>query len=328
MSSELSKITSSYNNSGVFLQSHVVKQFRDFGWSTDIEYPVAVSPFKTDPTRLHGKHQLPNYRLGVNSGKFIHSIQESQNNFEISERSIDIISAKTLDANTVLKVCVECKKLNPRYTEWCFFQQNQKFEPHVIIKSQKNTGIFTLFHIPETERYGSEIFVQSDRQYNGIGILPSVMTDYGIALTDETLHNKFFKTETTVVNEACRQVIEGTYGLILDVVKSQILNGDVTDYSVTDVFLPMVVTNTQLKLCEYDPSIIDPSSGKLTQEPKYSIIDSILLECNSPKNVQFPEPLFSRVDAKQRRSSSKWYVLVVSTKGLVNFLNQCKILYG
>jgi len=328
MSKTLSKNTESYNNSGVFLQAYVVKQFSDYNWNIDIEYPVVVSPFRTDPTRLHGKMRLPNNHFGVMSTRFVNSIQESQNLFEQSERSVDVIAAKSLDDHRILKICVECKKLNPKYTEWCFFKQNSTLVPHIITKNQKNDGKATLFHIPLTEKYGNEIFVQITKQYNDLELLSKEIADYGISLTNEELWNKFFKTETTIVDEACRQVIEGTYGLINDVVKSQIINGDATDYSTTDVFLPIIVTNTKLKLCEYDPSTIDSSTGKLTQEPTYQDIDSILVEYNSPKSVQFPEPLFAPVDAETRRATSKWYVAVMSPKGLEDFLKKCNHLWG
>src|SRR3989337_1806569 len=111
----LTKRTESYNNAGVFLHAYVVQKFRDAGWHTDIEYPVTVAPFITDPTRLEGRTTLPNGNLGVLSGRFVNSIQKSQNLSEVGERSIDVISARPIISNHDLKVCIECKKLNPKY---------------------------------------------------------------------------------------------------------------------------------------------------------------------------------------------------------------------
>ena len=54
----------------------------------------------------------------------------------------------------------------------------------------------------------------------------------------------------------------------------------------------------------------------------------MIYEYNSPKTVQYPEPLFGNLQPEIRRATSKWYVLIMSPKGFVTFLNEITKIWG
>lgn len=318
--------TKSYNESGVFLQAYVNQELKKLSWDVVMEHPVVVAPFRKNPKVLY--HQREPVRE-VNPERFVQALHDSQNSFELSERSIDVVGGRMLDGERALKLCIECKKLNPKYTEWCFFdQQKSKRKLNVITKSRDNAGIVNLFHVPKTTKYGNEIFLYLHNRFGENDFVPKTFADFAIAMTNEKIHGDYYKTEKTVVDMACRQIIEGTYGLTIEVLISQILAGNSYDYGRTDIFIPIIVTNAKLKFCEFDPEKINPKTGHLTEEPKYEDIDSIIYEYNSPKTVQYPEPLFGSLKPELRKATAKWDVLIMSPHGFTEFLEGTEKLWG
>lgn len=312
--------TESYNRSGVFLQTFVGNELEKYEWEKIFEHSVIAAPFHDNPNRRFSERGPPRE---VRSEQYVQAMRDCQNRFMLNERAIDVVGGKSI-GSTRIKLCIECKKLNPKYVEWCFFLQNEvQKNIHVVTKSIRTSGQVRLVEVPGTEKYHNEIYVEINYNYNKYDILPTTIADFGIALTNEKLKAGFFKTEKTVVDDACRQIIEGTYGLILESLIHQILTGTAEEYhGGTDVYLPIVVTNASLKLCKYNPNKIDPKSGHITEEPKYESVDSLVYEYNSPKNVQFPEPLFARLSPEHRKATSKWYVLIMTPNGFNDFLQK------
>ena len=323
----LSDSTKSYNESGVFLQTLVYEELRKRNWNASVEHPVVVAPFRKNPMTL--SHYWGGSNRKPEPENLVQAIRDSQNSFELSERSIDIIADRIIDSDRRIRLCIECKKLNPKYTEWCFFQQQELINrPHVIFTSRKNAGVAILFRLPKTTRYGNELFLSLERKFFDLEMFPKRQADFGIALTNQRLKGVFYNTEKTVVDQACRQIIEGTYGLSLESLISQILAGNAESYQNADIFIPIIVTNAKLKYCKFEPNKINPNSAHIEKEPQYDNIESITYEYNSPKTVQYPEPLFGDLRPDIRESTSKWYVLVMSPTGFVKFLDAIQNMWG
>lgn len=314
---ELTKSTRSYNNSGVFLHNFVINELNQRGWNVDSEYPVVVAPFRKNPKRLairiHGETR-------VSPENFVSAIQDSINSFERSERSIDVVAQKKLSEKKLLSFCIECKKLNPKFTEWCFFQHASNSHKHLITKSISEPGHTLLFDIPGSVLQNNQVYLSINMGYNE-KFLDFKVVDYGLALSSETIHNEFFKTEQTVIDQACRQIIEGIYGYTIDRLSAQLLHGEANEYQTTEIFIPIILTNTKLKICTFDEKQIDPKTGHILSEPKYEEVDSLIYEYNSPKSVQYPEPIYTHLPIEHRRAVSKWYVLIMSPNGFVTYLD-------
>jgi len=85
-------------------------------------------------------------------------------------------------------------------------------------------------------------------------------------------------------------------------------------------YIPIIVTNANLKICDADPSQINPKTGQMISEPNYVDVDSIICECGRPKSVRFPHPQFTKISEEHKKESSKWQVLILSPGGFIKFL--------
>ena len=155
--------TESYNKSGVFLQTFVGGELEKQGCEIVFEHPVTIAPFNDDPNKRFSDYGPP---AEVKSEKYVQAMRDCQNRFLLSERAIDVIGSKSIK-NSRIKLCIECKKLNPKYVEWCFFKQNEiPKEMHVLTKSIRTSGQVRLFEVPQTEKYHNEIYVEINYRYN------------------------------------------------------------------------------------------------------------------------------------------------------------------
>jgi len=273
---KLDKKTNSLNQSGAFLQFHILNELNKKNWATLVETPVSVAPFNKKPeTHPLLQSQLETERT-IPADKFSQAVLESQNQTLKTETSVDIDAAKTIDlkfnpVNVRFRLCVEVKKNDPKYSDWCFFQQKINTEPmRVITKTLRSEGRVILFSVPENDRHHNKIFVQTN-QYHFWKIFKHDIADFALALQNENVKKEYYRSEKTKVDEAARQIIKGTYGLIIDKVLNQVSTGD--DYSNNpDIFVPIVVTNANLFLCKFTPKDIDPKSGHIK---KRSEIQSI-----------------------------------------------------
>jgi len=329
---DLNKKTKSLNQSGAFLQFHILNELTKKYWMTSVETPVTVAPFVKHPEAHPLLYEyLVNHRE-ILADKFPQAVLESQNQTMREETSIDIDAAKTIHIefehyNLTFRLCIEVKKNDPRYSDWCFFQQKINSEPmRVITKAITSVGQVNLFQISKTTNYSNPIFVQTN-QYHHLDIFKQNIADFALALQNENVKNKYYKSEKTKVDEAARQIIKGTYGLIIDKVIHQVTTG--TGYTHDrDVFIPIVVTNANLFLCKFNPRDIDSKSGHIKKDPKYEPVDSIVYEYPVPKEVQFPNTLTGNLDEDSKKHVLKWHVLIMSPKGFVKFLEKIDQIKG
>jgi len=236
---------------------------------------------------------------------------------------VDIYAAKTVGREQQtfsFRICVEVKKNDPRYVDWCFFQLKPKIEHiRVITNCIRSIGHINLIKIGETTNHGNEILVQLTK-FDKWNFLKYDISDFALALKNEVIGNDYFKSEKTVVDDATRQAIKGTYGTIIQHVIQQVVTGEGYSNS-PDIFIPIIVTNANLFLCKFDPDDIDSKSGHITKNLEFEPRDIIVYEYPTPKEVQFPEPLSSRLGSEHRKEILKWQVLIMSPKGFSEFLD-------
>ncbi len=318
----LDKKTESLNKSGAFLQIHVLNELTKRMWGTEIESPRTISPFVADPKdQRHILYkQDPNRLLAE---KFPEAINASQNTSSRQETSLDIYAGKffhLVSEEYDLRFCIEVKKNDPRYSDWCFFQLEQKREKmRTITNCIRSIGDVDLLRVGETTRYGNEVFLQITK-FPHWHFLEHDVSDFAVALRNKDIDNEFFKSEKTKIDEGLRQIIKGTYGTVIEHITHQIVTGEGYDNRPT-VFIPIIVTNANLFLCKFDPNDIDPESGQIKKDPQYVEKDILIYEYPTPKEVQFPEPLKGNLDPLRRRQILKWQVLIATPKGFVGLLD-------
>ncbi len=320
----LDKKTQALNQSGAFLQFSVLTELNKRGWQSLVEVPVTVMPFVTHQS----KHPLLYTRLlydkKFESSHFPQAITESQTQFLKEETSVDIDASKIIeiefDPPLTFRLCIEVKKNDPKYSDWCFFQLKKNSEPmRVITKTLVKQGRVTLFHVPPTFGH-DDIYVQTN-QFHHWDIFRHPISDFALALQSENINKDYYRSEKTKIDEAARQIIKGTYGLVIEKLIHQVTTGEGYIDS-PNIFVPIIVTNANLYLCKFDPKDIDSNSGHITKDPNFEPIDSVICEYPTPKEVQFPDPLSSDLDAEKRNHVVKWHVLILTPKGFVKFLDE------
>jgi len=321
----LSDKTKSLNQSGAFLQIYVQNELTKYEWNTSMEVPLRVSPFLTDPWKKEETLQFFTFDYDrIDPVLFVKSAKNSLDRNIIDETSIDVIGQKAIGTDYHFNLCIEAKKLNPNYSDWVFFQKHTKLnEMNFVCRQPINPTKITLFKIPKITPLTAESH-----------LIISNMTDYfqypvcnfGLALAKNKIDKQYYKSEKTIVDEAARQIIKGTFGYIINKIFDQILNGfpERYPYDTFDCFMPIVVTTAKLFLCNYDVNDIDSDTGKITKDPSYKQVDSLIYQCAAPTSVQFPSTLENNDSIRQILLTSKWDVLVLSPKGLTKFLKSFK----
>lgn len=118
----LNKKTEALNQSGAFLQIHTLNELKKRGWYTEIESPRTIAPFIYNPKDQRKiLYSDPNR---MSAEKFPDAVRASQDFSNKEETSIDIYAGKSVGNTTAhytFRLCIEVKKNDPRYVDWCFF---------------------------------------------------------------------------------------------------------------------------------------------------------------------------------------------------------------
>lgn len=311
------RITPALNQSGAFLQGHVMEELSKKEWGIVTEQPVTIAPVLDDPSAL--EHLAQDSQGRIVAEEFPKAVLECQNRYELEETSIDVVGEKN-GGKTAFKLCIECKKLDPEYVDWVFIQPSTSNRSmHIITKTIESKGFAALFKVPKTTRYGNEIHVEISK-FNWEPF-KYLVTDFAVAVSNKKINRTTYRSKKTIVDEAARQIIKGVYGLVLESITTQVVSGEGYDHTI-NCFIPVVVTNANLIVCRYNPEDIDPKTGHITKSPSYEKTDSIIYECAPPKSVQFPLPLLLKQTEDAKKAVAKWHVLILSPKGLVEFLKR------
>jgi len=319
---EPDRLTDSINKSGAFLQQHVDYELQKRGWIVETEFPVQLAPFKEDPLEhiVNQKDEYMNNRYDAE--KLNKAISYSQNKIELEETSIDIVGQSKLNGEQAFTLCIECKKLDPDYSDWIFFDVKRKQSMNLITKNISSTGFVDLMKIPETTNYGNEIFLQL-KNFTEWDPFKHEISYSSLAISNKKIAKEVYQTKKSLVDNASRQIMKGVYGYILQNIQNQIISGSGYEHR-HNVFIPIVVTTANLKTCKINSEEINPNTGFVETQPEYSDIDCIVYRCPAPISVRFSHPEFNRMSVEHRSAVSKWDVLVCSPKGFVEFLDYLK----
>jgi len=310
---------SGLNVGGTFLQIAVHEKLKNENWPTIPEFPISLAPFVTDPM----KHDIALKRINIGNGtevktssnNFQRAIAESQNQFFRKETSIDILAQKTTMPRDYV-LCIEVKKLNPEYVNWVFFDEgtmDNKFR--VRTKSLSNQGIVNLLKIHESDRHGNEIFIHIE-EFTDIPNFQPNCYDYGVTLTKDKEGNYSFQKSS--LYDASLQIVESTYGALVDALINQVSTG--MGYVPSQVFIPIIVTNANLLICDYDKKDIDLEKG-IISNADFKSVNSIIYEIPTPMRAKFPNEITTNTNGEMTRTSSRWPILIMNPKGLDEFLS-------
>lgn len=288
------------NDSGFFLHSAVLKRVKRSGWSVNSEVSVSAAPFLYDPVKEPGVLKMTDAGRVLNRRKFLHAIADSQNKSQMRETAIDVVAVSGTQV-----LCVEVKKLNPRYVSWIFANHDAGYKEFAVLsKDFSDKSERDLLCVPRTGGSERDLCIRMES-----ASLESALYTYdqGRALTKDAKGEYGFGNNSLA--DATRQIVEGTFGLVVESLMRDVSSGRFRAQS----FLPTVVTTANILTCEYDANDLssDGASGS-TLEPK----DLVIYNCPVPAVAKFPNQFADLKHHNQMRLSTKWPVLVLSPKGL------------
>lgn len=322
--SKFEDITKSLNQGGAFLQIHVNQELLNHKWpGTVIEYPTKAKSFVSNPNEDAAVKTRVSEHGMVHPQTYVKAVLKSQNEFEIEESSIDVIGSRSMNNKIVHTLCIEVKKLDPKFIDWIFFRINSKKKNmRVITRTVLKSGLVNLFKIPSMFQHFEKENYVTISEFNNWTPLEHEISDFAVATNANKIPTEYFKTDKSKIDESSRQIIQNTFALIIEKILYDINQKEPTIAQCDEIFIPIIVTNASLWFCDIEPKDIDPLTGHVTKQPNYKQLDSVIYELPNPKSIQFPEPLSSKLTTTQNILARKSHVLVLTPKGFRNFLDE------
>ena len=325
---EAVEIRDALNRSGAFLHAGVSRELEGMGYGIRPELPVSVAPFLSDPSRQPRATSLraPPGRGQVsllNKTAFQSAVAASQDGSQRKSRTIDICASRQDDKGSVYTAVIEVKRLDPAYVSWVFLVQDKPhYDYSVVTKSDGPDGsALQLMKVPRSDAESGDIHVQRKM----IRALPGgtgAVADHGMEITYDPRAG--YKHQGTSLHDATNQVLEGTFGLIVDAVTHQAAAGAAC---AQECYAPVIVTTANLLTYEYDPGALAPErldapDGALRK------VDAVVYHCPHPVRTRFPDQIVAARSAGQAALATRWPVVVATVKGLKSMLSGPRIFHG
>lgn len=313
---EAGEIRDAINRGGAFLHAGVIQSLKGMGYHLRSELPVSAAPFLSDPSRQPGATTLrdPPGRDSVillNKTVFQRAVAASQDSSQRRARTIDACASRQGNQGSVYTAVIEVKRLDPAYVSWVFIARDRPpYDYSVVTKSDRPAGgALRLMMVPRSDAGMGDIYVQ--RQM--IRTLPGGMgpvADHGMEITYDPRVG--YRHQGTSLHDAVSQVLEGTFGLIVDAVTHQATAGAPC---AREYYIPVIVTTANLFTYEYDPGALvqgplDAPDGSLKR------VNAVIYHCPHPVRARFPDQIVAARDAGQATLAARWPVVVATVRGL------------
>jgi len=236
--------------------------------------------------------------------------------FRGKESTLDIRASRDM---TDRRVCllIECKKNNPDFVHWVFFQKpRERANTDFVFSSVANWVKDSITHRWEPEM-GS---VPSPHDY--------IVTDEGRETRGNYLDwkkdNKKTKTSNAAILEAAYQVGIATQSVVHeDYVVCQKFNAtSLPPPWALKFYMPVILTTARLFTCEFDPNTVDPATGEITlTSASLSERQELVFEYALPRSLQ-PNPTNLPKAYKEGiiDSFTRLHIVVVQSQQFPNFL--------
>lgn len=198
------------------------------------------------------------------------------------EGELDIYAEQTIEKSS-LRLVMECKKNNPEFVNWIFFEKLKKKSVGWTLNRniRSKSGDIEIMQ-PTLDRTPINLFTaDAAREVRG---------DY----TSTKSKNKT-KTANNAISDAAYQVCLATQAMARDdlIQGRALLKANSQKLAVPDetVFYPVIVTTAKLFRCEFNPTDIDGAKGEIAYEKARLTPEQFLL-------YQYPVPRHLQVTTK------------------------------
>lgn len=320
------EIREALNRSGAFLHAEVGQNLKRLGFDHRSELPVSAAPFLSDPSSQPGAIA---WRAPQGSGMpllkrsaFRGAVAASQDGSQRRNRTIDICASRQ-EGGSVCTTVVEVKRLDPDYVSWVFLALDGPPRGYsVVARSDKpDDGALRLMKVPKADPRNPDIYVQK-KPLAPPGAAGGA-ADHGMDITYDP--GSGYSHRGTSLYDAANQVLEGTFGLIVDAVTHQATAG--APNVPEECYLPVIVTTANLLACRYDPETL--GRGRLgAPDMALRRVDSVIYHCPHPARTRFPDQIVATRSASQAMLAMRWPVLIATVKGLGDVLSRPLFLRG
>lgn len=323
------EIRDALNRSGAFLHEGVVRDLDRMGYRTRSEVPVSAAPFLSDPSRQPRATSLRT-PLGHASMRFLDrtvfqsAVAASQDGSQRRERTVDIYASRE-KGNTIYAAIIEVKRLDPDYVSWVFLARDEASRDYsIVLKSNRpcDDDALPLMKIPRSDVDNDDVYVRRKKIQSvpdGVG----AVADRGMVITYDP-HAGYVHRGTSL-HDAAKQVLEGTYGLIVDMATHQAVS-KVTDAKEV-CYVPIIVTTANLFACEYDPNALDRERFDAS-DIDLENVNAVMYHFPHPSRARFPDQIVAMRSTEQASLATRWPVAIATVEGLRNLLKGLGLFCG
>jgi hypothetical protein len=261
---------------------------------------------------LQAISNLPNWQIT----QFKHPVEYPAYKGEKTELDIQ---AEMTRGDVRLVLCIECKKNNPEFTNWVFFNVPAilKLSPTRVFRAltdrvQPTGGLVPLnFAMPLVDECR-----ETKSPYKPKGSNPSKKEEQTKT-----------KTANDSIQAAAKQIALSTQNAIMNVLNDAYAryignrsSGQQAHTSKREIVIPVIVTTARIYTCDFDPKEIDAVTGEipddratLTEQPYVAFINPLLPRLEVRSNVSNPGAIL--VDTYYRLD-----IVVVNSNSLTKLL--------
>jgi hypothetical protein len=242
--------------------------------------------------------------------------------FRGKESTLDIRASRDISEHRWC-LLIECKKNNPEFVDWVFFQKPLK-------RSSKDFFVSQIENTPRTPPAQGWDTVQTLQPlYCGFAIADEARETRANYLEWKNSGNKT-KTSNAAIQDAAYQVSLAKQAVVHedDAISRRIGNSSpAAPPWRKKLYLPTIVTTARIFLCEFDPREVDPGTGEI-MATKASIAErySLVFEYPLPRHLHFaPANVAGSYREGLVDSFTRQHILVVQSHHFPTFL---RLFYG
>lgn len=234
------------------------------------------------------------------------------------ESSLDIWTRRE-DESHVVDAFIECKKANPEFVNWIFFERTATSDP-------SQPGIV---RIDNMQAEGTSPTWSTSTGIADITTSTTVATDAREVRGDYVNYHggKKTKTSNASIQDAAYQVALATRALINE--ESRLLDKarGSREYPAPPwrrkYYVPVICTTARLYIAKFDPKTVNIKSGEIDlDQATLAPTSDILFEYPLPKHLQLtPANPLNALKSGYAEAFSRMHIFVIQSESLVEFLN-------
>ena len=242
--------------------------------------------------------------------------------FQTKEGELDIEAKLRSESRDRYFLTIECKKNNPDFTSWIFFQMkivgNECVKVPIVQISPSSDRTAPTYTLSRTSAYLSNSLLFSDQGRETKGTFnrtekPSTKTSN--AAISDAAYQVALSTQSTVYS----RILESRRG-------TSPLNIPENRSAWNFIVLPVILTTADLFVCDFDPGEVDPTRGEIPwNEVKLTKVPYLIYRYSMPLHLQRHFELYFELKTNRPDEYLRIDTFVVNAEHFKDFLNFIRI---